>query len=121
MTKKQAERKIESYYKAISRCNSLVRELQEFFVENGVDISSDENIYYFLSGVCIYSEPELTYTHYCKFSKESEKEKCVICGLETEYLWTDPITTRKNYIEGCGQVCEHCYKQLQKENMGENV
>lgn len=100
MTKNQAERKIESYYKAISRCNSLVRELQEFFVENGVDISSDENIYYFLSGVCIYSEPELTYTHYCKLLENLER--WVMGGKMDKANELDKMFDKmQNLIDGC--------------------
>ena len=38
-----------------------------------------------------------------------EKEKCIICGAETIYSFDTPISQRKYYIEGAGQLCERCY------------
>ena len=37
-----------------------------------------------------------------------EKDKCVSCGVETQYNKTDHIDSRKNYIEGAGQLCPGC-------------
>lgn len=46
--------------------------------------------------------------------KEMSKqtEYCVLCGTETGYyLWT-PIEQRYGYVEGAGQLCKECYKEL---------
>ena len=40
-----------------------------------------------------------------KNSKESEKDKCVMCGKETPYDITTNINLRVGYIEGGGQGC----------------
>ena len=45
-----------------------------------------------------------------------EKEKCVICGNETEYYLTTPIDFRENYIEGAGQVCPSCANRVNNSN-----
>jgi uncharacterized protein YlaI len=39
------------------------------------------------------------------------KEKCVICGVETPYDRETHIDQRLYYVEGCGQMCEDCYKK----------
>lgn len=36
-------------------------------------------------------------------------EKCVSCGIDTEYHFMDNINYRKGYVEGAGQLCESCY------------
>lgn len=36
------------------------------------------------------------------------KDKCVICGKETQYDINTPINFRYNYVEGAGQVCKEC-------------
>lgn len=41
--------------------------------------------------------------------KMEEKDRCVLCGKETEYLRSTPIDQRKYYVEGCGQLCEDCF------------
>ena len=38
-----------------------------------------------------------------------EKDKCVICGCETEYTKDTHINNRFGYVEGCGQCCRGCY------------
>lgn len=40
---------------------------------------------------------------------ENKKDKCVCCGVETEYYITDHIDKRYNYVECVGQLCEDCY------------
>ena len=40
------------------------------------------------------------------------REKCVRCGVETEYDVSSPVTVRRWYIEGSGQLCEQCYSTL---------
>jgi len=46
--------------------------------------------------------------------EEKEKEKCVNCGRETEYLRSTPIDEREYYVEGAGQLCEDCWKEIYK-------
>lgn len=41
-----------------------------------------------------------------------EKDKCVICGNETEYYKDTHINFRWHYVEGCGQLCPGCYRQV---------
>jgi len=37
-----------------------------------------------------------------------ETEKCVICSVDTQVPRSMSIDFRKNYVEGCGQLCEKC-------------
>lgn len=46
------------------------------------------------------------------------KEKCVICGSETDYDETTNINQRYNYVEGCGQLCEKCYNGVYDKKYG---
>ena len=41
-----------------------------------------------------------------------EKEKCIRCGRETEYEVSTPVTMRRYYVEGSGQLCLLCYQKL---------
>ena len=46
-----------------------------------------------------------------KRSVEADKaEYCVICTGETGYVFSTPVQNRKYYVEGCGQLCESCYR-----------
>lgn len=38
-----------------------------------------------------------------------EKEKCVICGVDTGIDVTTHIDFRIGYVEGAGQLCKECY------------
>lgn len=40
------------------------------------------------------------------------KEKCTRCGRETEYEVSTPVTVRRYYVEGAGQLCEECFHIL---------
>lgn len=42
----------------------------------------------------------------------SEYENCVLCGKRTEILRKTPTHSRENYIEGCGQLCPECVKEV---------
>ncbi len=42
-------------------------------------------------------------------------EICVSCGQMTNVLWDMPIDCRKNYVPGCGQLCEECGNKLERE------
>ena len=44
-------------------------------------------------------------------------EKCIRCGKPTPYHLNTPITPRRYFIEGSGQLCAECYRKLYfKEN-----
>ena len=36
-------------------------------------------------------------------------EKCVSCGVDTQYRFNDHIDHRIGYIEGAGQLCHSCW------------
>lgn len=40
------------------------------------------------------------------------KDTCVICGKETEYDTEEHVDSRLYYIEGAGQLCGECYKNI---------
>lgn len=40
------------------------------------------------------------------------KERCIRCGKETEYDISTPVTVRRRYVEGSGQLCEKCFYEL---------
>ena len=50
--------------------------------------------------------------NYVKIKDNQSKEKCVYCGLITNYNKNDDINTRKNYIEGAGQLCDECFIKI---------
>ncbi len=50
----------------------------------------------------------------CKRSK-AKYEICIGCGLTTDVLISTPVDSRKNYIHGCGQLCESCANKLERE------
>lgn len=52
--------------------------------------------------------------------KNSEYEKCVMCGSKTNVLVETPITSREHYINGCGQLCEKCAIGLEISNLSDN-
>jgi len=41
--------------------------------------------------------------------KNNPIEKCIICGVDTQYRFRTPIDFRYNYVEGAGQLCSKCY------------
>lgn len=47
--------------------------------------------------------------------KKEETEKCILCGRDTGVLRSTPIDQRAHYIEGCGQLCISCGRQLNHE------
>lgn len=51
----------------------------------------------------------------CRNRAEQSKdpiEKCVICGAETPYRFSTPISQREFYVEGSGQICQHCHYEI---------
>ena len=41
-----------------------------------------------------------------------QKELCIQCGKATLYHHNTPITIRRYYVEGSGQLCPLCYQEL---------
>ena len=41
-----------------------------------------------------------------------QKELCVRCNKPTPYHPNTPITLRRYYVEGSGQLCPLCYQEL---------
>ncbi len=41
-------------------------------------------------------------------------EICVYCGVTTNVLVGLSIDCRKNYVRGCGQLCEKCASALER-------
>lgn len=39
-------------------------------------------------------------------------DKCVICGKDTGVLHDTPVSERKRYVSGSGQLCRECYYDL---------
>ena len=40
------------------------------------------------------------------------KDKCVMCKEESPYEETDHIVNRYFYVEGAGQLCGKCWKEV---------
>lgn len=43
---------------------------------------------------------------------KNPKERCISCGIDTEYRFNDHIDFRHGYIEGAGQLCKGCFSNL---------
>ena len=41
-----------------------------------------------------------------------EMERCVLCWRETDVPKDTPVSQRKYYLEGQGQLCAKCYYEL---------
>jgi hypothetical protein len=41
-----------------------------------------------------------------------EKDKCIVCGLDTQYEQSLDIEFRQHYVEGAGQLCTKCHKDI---------
>ena len=44
--------------------------------------------------------------------KIAENDKCVLCGRDAGVPADMPVSERKNYVKGCGQLCEDCFYRL---------
>lgn len=44
--------------------------------------------------------------------KPAAKEYCILCGKLTDTEKRQPLTQRNYYIEGAGQLCRECYREL---------
>ncbi len=45
---------------------------------------------------------------------ETKYDKCVCCRAPTPYTVDTPISLRKYYIQGCGQLCKACFYDTQR-------
>lgn len=43
---------------------------------------------------------------------EGKYERCVLCGKDTNVLLTQHIDMRPNYVEGIGQLCYKCWREV---------
>ena len=41
-------------------------------------------------------------------------EQCILCGKDTGVPFSTPVSLRKNYLRGCGQLCEDCCAELNR-------
>lgn len=48
-------------------------------------------------------------------------EKCIHCNKPTPYDINYPITQRRYYIDGSGQLCQSCYEVLYVRGKGKLV
>lgn len=46
-------------------------------------------------------------------------EKCAICGEDTPYMFSTPISKRAYYFEGVGQICQACHYKIFIKEKGE--
>ncbi len=53
--------------------------------------------------------------------KIAENDKCVLCGKDSGMPENMPINERKNYVKGCGQLCESCFRRLYRHPDSENM
>ncbi len=47
---------------------------------------------------------------------KEQTEKCICCGEDTGIPLSVPVSARKNYIAGCGQLCENCSLHIEWES-----
>ena len=55
-------------------------------------------------------------------TRTRDVEICVCCGAETEYGKETPIAERFGYIEGAGQLCRGCFREVygKSQSLGGN-
>ena len=49
------------------------------------------------------------------------KELCIRCGKETEVDDYTPVDMRRFYIEGSGQLCEECWRELYEKERQDQI
>ena len=47
--------------------------------------------------------------------REEDRERCVLCWHLTNVPQNTPISQRKYYVQGQGQLCAKCYYELCKQ------
>ena len=53
--------------------------------------------------------------------KIAENDKCVLCGRDAGVPADMPVSERKNYVKGCGQLCEDCFYRLYRRPDPDNT
>lgn len=48
-------------------------------------------------------------------------EKCVLCGKDSGIPEDMPVSERRNYVKGCGQLCGECFCKLYHHPDSENA
>lgn len=51
---------------------------------------------------------------------DESEEPCVLCFGKTGFLVKTPISLRRFYVEGVGQLCESCYYSLKSSQTKSN-
>ncbi len=52
---------------------------------------------------------------------ERTTEKCALCAKDTGVRVDTPIFMRAHFIEGSGQLCEECYREMAKNRPWHNL
>lgn len=45
------------------------------------------------------------------------KDRCVVCDIPTRYTKNDPLSRRRWYVEGSGQLCGKCWEKIYSDNL----
>ena len=53
-----------------------------------------------------------------KKENAAHNELCVLCSQKTEYTPQTPVSARKGYVEGAGQLCPDCYAAVYGKGQG---
>jgi hypothetical protein len=56
-----------------------------------------------------------------RIQMDTNKEICIRCGKETEYDVSAPVDIRRFYVEGFGQLCEECWRELYPIHRGQET
>lgn len=51
-------------------------------------------------------------------SEENSFERCVLCGVVTDVPVQMPVSERKCYIPGAGQLCRDCWELYGSDDLG---
>lgn len=60
----------------------------------------------------IRRKPILTKKPMGTASSETVMERCILCGRPTEVPVTQPVSSRKHYVTGLGQLCPDCGRMM---------
>lgn len=50
-----------------------------------------------------------------------DREPCALCKQVTDINTETPSYMRANYIDGAGQLCEHCYEEIAQNKEWHNL
>ena len=67
-------------------------------------------------------EKEKIHTEQHKKDYAEKTERCVLCGALTDVPIQQPVSERKYYIPGAGQLCRKCCMELYgTDNLGDST